>query len=88
MRTLSTNSDLYQYLLQLAGDLRKLGSTDLADIVTTASNQASGMTTEFLGESRIALRQVRRRGRSILSEQACADLVDVLKQLDAALDKR
>jgi hypothetical protein len=88
MRSLSSNADLYAYLLELAEDLRRLGSAELAEVVTSASKQASSMSTEFLGESRIALRRVWSRGRTMLSERACADLVDVLKQLDVALDKR
>lgn len=88
MRTLSSNSDLYEYLLALGGDLRKLGSADLADAVMSASRQAAGMSTEFLGESRIALRRVWSRGRTILSQEAVADLADVLRQLDAAFGNR
>jgi hypothetical protein len=88
MKLLASNAALYQYLVELGESLRKLGSPELADIVTSASNQASALSTEFLGESRIALRRVWSRGAAILSDQAYADLLDVLKQLDTALDKR
>jgi len=84
---LSSNSDLHRYLLQLAKDLALLRSPELADIVTSASRHASGLSTEFLGESRIALREVQSRGHSVLGEQARADLADVLRQLDAALGR-
>jgi hypothetical protein len=78
VKLLSSNSDLYRYLLELAENLRKLGLSELAEIVISASNQAAAMSTEFLGESRIALRRVWNCGRSILTEEARADLVNVL----------
>ena len=77
-----------RYLVELAADLRHLGAAQLADVVASACEHASRMSTEFLGESRIALRQVWSLGRGISSEQALADVADVLQQLDVALDKR
>jgi hypothetical protein len=44
--------------------------------------------TEFLGESRIALRRVLAEENGILSPIERADRQDVLRQLDAALDGR
>jgi hypothetical protein len=46
------------------------------------------MSTEFLGQSRIALRRVLEQGKDVLTEQERNDLMDVLKQLNAAFDKR
>ena len=88
MKILSSNSELYDYLCALKTSLRARGSTELADAVAFASRRASGMSTEFLGESRIALRRVSSVGRITLTGQERADLDDVLKQLDAALDRR
>ncbi len=88
MKALSNNSELYEYLLGLEGTLRRHGAADLADAVASASRQASGLSTEFLGESRIALRRVSTQGQGVLSEPELMDLLDVLGQLDAALDRR
>ncbi len=88
MKALSSNSDLYEYLHQLEANLRKHGATDLADAVGFAGRQASSTSTEFLGESRIALRRVSSRGRIALTGLERSELDDVLRQLDAALDRR
>jgi hypothetical protein len=50
--------------------------------------QASGMSAEFFGESRIVLRPVYRAEDGILTVQERNDLADVLNQLDDAFDKR
>jgi len=88
MKPLMSNSELYSYLLGLEGTLRSHGSADLADAVAGASCQASGLSTEFLGESRIALRRVATLAEGVLGERDRRDLLDVLGQLDAALDRR
>jgi hypothetical protein len=88
MKRLESNAELYRYLLVLASQLRSQGATDLATLVESASRQASGMSTEFLGESRIALRRVLETKQGILTEAERKDLSDVLRQLDDALDHR
>jgi hypothetical protein len=88
MKQLSNNSELHQYLVALEAVLRKHGAVDLADAIGSACRLASGLSTEFLGESRIALRQVSMQRQTVLTEQERRDLRDVLKQLDAALDQR
>jgi hypothetical protein len=88
MKELSSNADLHRFLLELEQALRQQGSDDLADLVKTASRHAAGMSTEFLGESRIALKEVLRRGVGVLSQQDQINVADVLKQLDDALDRR
>jgi hypothetical protein len=88
MKTLSSNSELYKYLLELEGTLRRHEATDLADAVGAASHQAASSSTEFLGESRIALRRVSNLSPAFLKGQELTDLADVLKQLDVALDRR
>ncbi len=88
MTVLSSNRELYEYLRLLAMQLKARGSNELAQIVEVALGNASSLSTEFLGESRLALRQVRDRGQSVLSSQENADLLGVLRQLDQAFDRR
>jgi hypothetical protein len=88
MKTLSSNADLYEYLLALESNLRQHDLAELGDKVSSACRQASSTSTEFLGEARIALRAVSARGRVALTGAERTDLDDVLKQLDAALDGR
>lgn len=84
----SNNVELREYLVGLEIRLREHGAVDLAKAVRSAHRQASGMSTEFLGESRIALRNVSSTVQNGLSDKERMDLLDVLKQLDAALDDR
>ena len=88
MKPLSNNQELYDYLLLLSSQLKQRDLQELSEVVLFASRQASGMSTEFLGESRIALRQVLQKGAKVLTEQERECIKDVLKQLDTALDKR
>jgi hypothetical protein len=88
MKTLASNQDLYEYLQWLSSELKGRGATGLGDEVARASGQASALSTEFLGEARIALRTVERQAGSVLSPPERADVLDVLGQLDTALDRR
>jgi hypothetical protein len=88
MKVFSSNRDLYDYLLALQARLGSGGANALRDVVGIAIGNASSMGTEFLGESRIALRQVWKEERGILSDQERRDLSDVLKQLDAVMGGR
>ena len=88
MKILFNNQQLYDYLMSLNSGLGKRGLQELSDSVLFASRHASGMGTEFLGESRIALRRVLREGRAALTSQEQDDIRNVLEQLDAALDRR
>jgi hypothetical protein len=84
---LASNRELYEYLLSLSSILKSRGSEELSHLVREASRFAAGMSTEFLGESRIALRQVV-NDADILRQEEQADLLDVIDQLDIALDRR
>ncbi len=85
---LSSNRELYEYLLLLASQLNDRGAGALSKDVARAARTVSAFpATEFLGESRIALRRVLAENVA-LSEIERADLQDVLGQLDAALDGR
>ena len=70
MKRLSNNAELYQYLLSLSKALEERNAKELAEIVTHASRMAvSNISTEFLGESRIALRKLINEERGILTSQ-------------------
>jgi hypothetical protein len=88
MKVLSSNLELYQYLLALSAELRERNAGDLSEAITHASRTSAGMSTEFLGESRIALRRVLTEEDGVLTVGEREELLDVLKQLDNALDKR
>jgi hypothetical protein len=88
MKILSNNAELYQYLLHLSAILQERDAKQLGEAVVHASKCSAGMSTEFLGESRIALRQVLKKGAGLLTTQERDDVKDVLRQLDKALDER
>ncbi len=86
-KALSGNRDLYDYLLCLASELKQRGSTALSEAVAFAAAQASSLSTEFLGESRIALRRVSKEENGVLTKPERADLLDVLRQRDEVLPR-
>jgi hypothetical protein len=83
--------ELYEFLLKTSSELKTQGATELAGIVEVASSFASGvrigLTTEFVGESRIALSRVLKGGADLLSPQKRSDIDDVLHQLTASLNR-
>jgi hypothetical protein len=86
---LASNQQLYEYLGQLQSVLHERAAEDLARTVAHAREHAAGSSTEFLGESRIALRQLLTEARSgLLTATEQSDLRDVLNDLDEALDRR
>jgi hypothetical protein len=84
----SNNADLYQYLLSLIARLKERGFVELSEILEFAASHASAMSTEFLGESRIALRQLLERNHGALTTDERCEVLNSLKQLDAAFEKR
>jgi hypothetical protein len=88
MKPLANNQELFDYLRYLATEFRKRKSDELSDVVIHASRHAADMSTEFLGEARIALRRVLKEGGGILDVSERNSLTDVIKQLDEALDNR
>jgi hypothetical protein len=88
MKSFTNNQQLFDYLLGLSSKLKKRGLLELSETVEVAIGNASSISTEFLGESRIALRQVLQRGKDVLNGKEQNDLNDLLRQLDTALDKR
>src|SRR5271154_1505094 len=69
MKALSDNAELYRYLLILSGLLGERGASNLSEVVIHASRFFSGMSTEFLGESRIALNRVAKEEAGALTDQ-------------------
>lgn len=89
MKVLSSNRDLYEYLLFLVTVLKQRGSTALSEDVELASRQVSTFpATEFLGESKLALKRVLSQENGILTDQERNDLCNVLEQLDNAFNRR
>jgi hypothetical protein len=84
----SSNADLYSYLTWLRDLLLSRGAAQLADLVGIAARFASGMSTEFLGEARIALLKVQADHDNGLNDLERQGLHQALAQLDRALDRR
>jgi len=79
---------LYKYLLLVASNLESCGSALSRDVSAAARTASTFPATEFLGESRIALRRVLAEEDGILSQIERADLQAALRQIDVALDER
>ena len=89
MKRLSNNRDLYEYLVFLAAELKIRKLEELSEAVSFASRHAaSNISTEFLGESRIALNRVMDEENGVLTAQERADLSCVVKQLNDAFNGR
>jgi hypothetical protein len=88
IKCLSSNRNLYDYLQFLSLKLEQRGATSLYEAITFACAQASSSSTEFIGESRIALRRVLNEEKGVLTDQERTDLLGILKQIDKALDER
>src|SRR5580700_5380007 len=85
---ITSNKELYDYLLGLAARLEEAGAAQAAEPVLAASRTAWGIpTTEFLGESRIALKRVLEMDVGLLTDNERSDLLDVVSQLNVAPDK-
>ena len=84
MRKLSSNTDLYNYLLSLGDLLAGRGSPQLAEAVRFAARQGTGLSAEFLGESRIALQRVLDEDSGVLQMHERDELRGVISQLNTA----
>jgi hypothetical protein len=84
---LNNNQALYDYLLHLAAECEAHGATRAREILTQAIGCAAGMSTEFLGESKIALQRILREEENALTAAHRADVGDVLQQITAALTR-
>jgi ABC-type transporter Mla subunit MlaD len=89
MDKLTSNQQLYEYLQALSRLLHERGAKDLSQTVANASRTAAGnVSTEFLGESRIALNRVMNEGQRALTSQERDDVADVLKQVNGAFGRK
>ena len=85
---LENNQQLYDYLASISAKLNTRGSAELSRVVMATSRYAAAVPgTEFLGESRIALRLVENR-QTVLTEDERLELVDIVHQLDEAFSRR
>jgi hypothetical protein len=87
-RIFSSNSDLYSYLERLRTILVDRGADDLARAVGGAVRSAAGMSAEFLGESRIALRMVSEAKENQLDQLERQRLAQAIAELDSAFERR
>lgn len=86
---MSSYRELYEYLLSLATILKERKMDELSEAVRFASaHAASNISTEFLGESRIALRRVSNEENGILTNEERADLLEVVNQIDEAFKQK
>ncbi len=84
-KKLTSNTDLYEYLLSLKDLLVDRGSQQLAESVRFAAKQGTGLSTEFLGESLIALRDVLQTENGILRPNERDELLGVISQVEFVL---
>lgn len=88
MTHLASNRELYEYLVRLAEELKSTQLDELSEAVLVASRHAAGLSTEFLGESRIALQRVLNEENGALTSQQRSDVSDALTVLHRAFDRR
>ena|SRR5438876_218483 len=88
MEPFANNQELSEYLSELAALLENRGAEELSYDVRVAMAQAAMMTTEFLGESRSALRRVADQEAGMLTPGERAGLLRALQQLDNAFAGR
>lgn len=89
MKKLSSNQELYEYLLFLSSVLKQRGSKQLDEIVGFAIGFASTFPpAEFIYESRLALERILEQENGVLTDQERKDARRVFKQLNKACKKR
>jgi hypothetical protein len=85
---LASNADLHQYLLQTAESLARTGLTAQADQLRRAAAQGAGLSTEFLGESKIALDEVLRTAGSAMTPPDRNRLLAVIAQIKDSVGRK
>ena len=78
---------LYDYVVWLGDTLEARGSSRLANRVKVAGRFASGSSTEFFGETGIALNQVKDEHGGLLSEQETFRLMSVIRNVERELHR-
>ena len=85
---LDNNRQLYDYLVAIGAKLNDRGAVELSRLVLAASRTVRTIpNTEFLGESRIALRRVENE-QTVLTENERLELLDIVRQVDEAFSRR
>ena len=87
MTKLESNADLLSYLVSLADRLENAACLSLAADLRFAADQAAGLSTEFLGESLIALRKVSDVKKNTLDTDEREDLVRIIRQIEFAINR-
>ena len=82
--TLTSNTQLFSYLRDLAEELHHCNETDAAETVLLASRFASGSTSEFLHESQLALKKVRSTCDGKLMPSRLEKITSVIEQIEDA----
>jgi hypothetical protein len=85
MPKLQNNTELYQYLLALADRLEGTSAAPLATHLQFAAGQATGLSTEFLGESLIALKKVLDGENGVLKNSDREELRSLISQIESVV---
>jgi hypothetical protein len=72
----------------LSKTLQERCAKELGEAVAHASRMSAFMSTEFLEESRIALRRLIKEEHGVLTSQERDDVKDILTQIDGAFDRK
>ena len=83
-KTLQSNEEVFEYLINLGVKLQKIGQIALADVVTQSSRFASGSASEFFHVAQLALQQVVNKRPAKLSDSELEDVESVLAQIKEA----
>jgi hypothetical protein len=82
-----SSAELYEYLKRLSKALQMQDRPELATKVEYLCHFASGSSTEFFGETRNVLREMKEGIRSELSEGEFTALLVMLGRIDSAFDR-
>ena len=88
MKNLSTNAELSLYLQSLVKTLEERDAKELSEAVAHAGRMSPWMSTEFLGESRIALRHLLENEHGLLTNQERDDVKEILIQIDGVFHRK
>lgn len=88
MKRPSNNTQLSQHLQFLTKTLEERHAKELSEAVAHVGRMSPVMSTEFLGESRIALTQLLRKERGILTDQERDEVQEVLSEIDGVFDRK
>jgi hypothetical protein len=81
---ISTNEDLYKYLIHLSHTLDSKGRQDIADEIRFASRFITGSPSEFLHESQVVLKKLLDTSISLLQNEQKEEVKRVIEQIDVS----